>query len=160
MKNNPKLWMLTVIGIMQAYFFAAYCLFRNFTSWPISLFLHIVGEERKYSYIVGNQWVSNEKGVFIIHYLFWWVMFVFVSNVFLAYYKSPSFKPLVTIDFLIPLFGIAIYSPLFYYIKHKITYYYLWMDLIPLEVLSLISAGLLIANHVKEKKSNLGPGHQ
>lgn len=59
----------------------------------------------------------------------------------LYYYRHTKIR---LSDFLIPIIWIAIYAPMFYYIKYHAEHYYLHMSVMPLEILSLNLLSLMV----------------
>ena len=137
------------IAGMQIVFFVVFFCFRDIIIAGNSLFHPLTSEEWEWL----CQWSRDYQDLQVMA-IAYPLASIFSTTIWICYVRhyTPPFKTrhLRASDILIPIIGLALYAPLFYYIKYRVEHYYLWMDLVPREVLSLVLLGLLLSSRKRE----------
>lgn len=137
------------IAVIQILFFVVFLCFREIILTGDPLFHPLTSEE--WEWLCQRPHDYQDLQVMAIVYplasIFSTTTWICCARHYIALFKS---RHLRASDILIPILGLALYAPLFYYIKYRAEHYYLWMGMVPAEVLSLILLCLLLSSRKRE----------
>ena len=128
------------IACIQFVFFFVFLFFRDNLYLGYSPFRITTYEEWNWILDQGGQ---NNSWLYGILELMQIVLSIWLIRCFFDYYWKRHMK---TSDIIIPLSGLLLYVPVYFFVKYKAEHYYLWMSSIPLEIASLILFCLLCSN--------------
>lgn len=131
------------IVCMQVLFLVVFFCFREIPVWGLGLFHTSTSEDMEWNrqnpgHPYGDRIVAL---VYLFITILYPIMGMALSDHYKALFKS---RQLRAADILITAAVLALYAPLFYYIKYRAEHFYLWMQIVPVEVLSLILLALLL----------------